>query len=260
MVELIRQYNPCQLTHESDRLIAIAGVARHLEPIMSCRYLVGLWEHCLVEQLAWIGLDPYSHMHKAPSWSWACRPGKLMLSLEADELDALDKNPVEMVAKDVSLRTIDGNEMSQALSGCLQLTARLVLVTAIALSSAPNLTMRYCRLRFYTDVLNDQLDGRLLVTISYRRWSRPENGTEARGLVLRQTGQNGQHYRVGSFTTDHGFATDDGFSGHVGGGARLPSVEEVFFSRADAVEKAQITEDLYEEYHEDMDKYTFTII
>jgi hypothetical protein len=183
-----------------------------------------------------------------------------MLSLEADELDALDKNPGEMVVKDANVQTIDGNEMSETLGGCFRLAVRLILVTATALSDAPNLTLRYCRLRFYTDAPNDQLDGRLLVTVSHRRWSRYQNGTEARGLVPRPTSQKGQYYHVGSFTKDRGFATDVGFPGVFGGGARPPSVEEVFFSRADAAEKAQITEDLYEEYHGDMDKYTFTII
>ncbi|PMD17228.1 HET-domain-containing protein, partial [Hyaloscypha hepaticicola] len=76
---LLNHYTACKLTLESDRLIAISGLAKLLQPMMGCRYLAGPWEDSLVAQLVWSnhGESLRATTYQAPSWSWASRPGKI---------------------------------------------------------------------------------------------------------------------------------------------------------------------------------------
>lgn len=99
---LTSAYNICALTNESDRFIAIAGLARRLRPRVGGRYLAGLWECRLLDQLTWIGSSAYSEnrgstgfyslptrrlqseqensinsKRKLPTWSWTCKRGQI---------------------------------------------------------------------------------------------------------------------------------------------------------------------------------------
>src|SRR5690349_15053849 len=49
----VETFSSASLTYESDKLIAISGVARELYKILNCRYLAGLWHTDLIHQLAW---------------------------------------------------------------------------------------------------------------------------------------------------------------------------------------------------------------
>ncbi|KAJ0419594.1 heterokaryon incompatibility protein-domain-containing protein [Aspergillus carlsbadensis] len=68
-------YKGLRLTQSSDRLPAIGGLAREMAGKRKARYLAGLWEDSLLDDLIWQvpasapQLTPYSR--NAPSWSWA---------------------------------------------------------------------------------------------------------------------------------------------------------------------------------------------
>jgi Heterokaryon incompatibility protein (HET) len=77
---VVREYSRGRLTIPSDKLVAVSGLARLMQPRMECRYLAGLWEENLLHQLLW--LSPDSERREAegvtptlayisPSWSWA---------------------------------------------------------------------------------------------------------------------------------------------------------------------------------------------
>ncbi|KAJ2992635.1 hypothetical protein NUW58_g2099 [Xylaria curta] len=71
---VIRKYGLCALTVPGDKLIAIAGVARMFGNVRKSRYLAGLWEHTLLEDLLWYRSgDSYRRPtdYRAPTWSWA---------------------------------------------------------------------------------------------------------------------------------------------------------------------------------------------
>jgi Heterokaryon incompatibility protein (HET) len=77
-VEIVERYTRLQLTYESDRLLAVSGLARRLSEISvlnSADYLAGLWRQQLPAQLLWFRLawrDPVRRSPEvAPSWSWA---------------------------------------------------------------------------------------------------------------------------------------------------------------------------------------------
>ncbi|KAK0717989.1 hypothetical protein B0T26DRAFT_676218 [Lasiosphaeria miniovina] len=71
---LVLKYSACQLSYESDRLVAISGVARYLKTINKDQYVAGLWRRHLEKELAWSTTRPLpadtSYPYYAPSFSW----------------------------------------------------------------------------------------------------------------------------------------------------------------------------------------------
>ncbi|PVH77380.1 HET-domain-containing protein [Cadophora sp. DSE1049] len=74
---LVQEYSGLRHTFHKDVLPALSGVAKmYLEKRPGDRYLAGLWEQTLVQDLAWTPLDnperqPRLNVYRAPSWSWA---------------------------------------------------------------------------------------------------------------------------------------------------------------------------------------------
>lgn len=73
---IVAKYCDTNLTHTTDRLVALSAVAKEVKRLMQSRYFAGLWETDLILQLPWDysrlgtwkrGTKPYV----APSWSWA---------------------------------------------------------------------------------------------------------------------------------------------------------------------------------------------
>jgi len=61
-----------KLTHQNDRVIALAGVADEIRSLLKTDYLAGLWRCKFEDQLTWMVKDPV-HAHRAipyraPSW------------------------------------------------------------------------------------------------------------------------------------------------------------------------------------------------
>ena len=76
--ELIERYSSLEMTVLSDRLPAIAGMAKALDHHTCDEYVAGMWKSFLPAGLAWIsrptGKDSkrkYPTSYTAPSWSWA---------------------------------------------------------------------------------------------------------------------------------------------------------------------------------------------
>jgi hypothetical protein len=74
---LVETYTQCSLTKPTDRLIALAGLAgrchRETQGQLG-RYVAGMWEHRLAEQLGWItiGIKPRpAGLLTMLTWSWA---------------------------------------------------------------------------------------------------------------------------------------------------------------------------------------------
>ncbi|KAE8452259.1 hypothetical protein EG329_000959 [Mollisiaceae sp. DMI_Dod_QoI] len=85
-------YGNRDLTHTSDKLPALSGLAHEIHRIIQCRYLAGIWECYLVEGLLWRRVLRRVHSGlsasgpsipqklgdpDAPSWSWATCNGPL---------------------------------------------------------------------------------------------------------------------------------------------------------------------------------------
>ena len=76
-MDVVERYSLLNLTKESDRLPALAGLAQRLSRRFSCRYLAGMWEEDLAGNLLW-SRDPWRETwscddltdYYTPTWSW----------------------------------------------------------------------------------------------------------------------------------------------------------------------------------------------
>ena len=76
--DLVAQYSTRSLTEPGDKLVAISGIARKLQPILNNdNYNCGLWERHIHTNLLWLRRaarltsGSFSARARAPSWSWA---------------------------------------------------------------------------------------------------------------------------------------------------------------------------------------------
>jgi hypothetical protein len=75
--KMVVYYSNCHLTVDTDRLIAISGIAKRLQAILSEEYYAGIWQSKLPQCLLWVVTPgevskiakPSSYV--APTWSWA---------------------------------------------------------------------------------------------------------------------------------------------------------------------------------------------
>ncbi len=78
---LVARFTHRQLTIESDRILAIAGLAEKYSAIFPGRYLAGIWNFWLPYDLLWLVPEPLPgdkpQKYQAPSWSWAAVNGPI---------------------------------------------------------------------------------------------------------------------------------------------------------------------------------------
>ena len=83
----VKNYTSCNLTQQSDKRIAIWGIAKLVRDSLEGgeEYSAGMWEHHLEEQLAWSVADwrtsqrPDSLLSN-PTWSWTSVKGTILLA------------------------------------------------------------------------------------------------------------------------------------------------------------------------------------
>ncbi|KAI9780642.1 MAG: hypothetical protein M1839_006583 [Geoglossum umbratile] len=116
----VADFTARNLTYETDKLPAIAGLANEIQRLTGDRYFMGLWESCLNRQLLWYGVGLSKPLvHRAPSWSWAA-------------LNGMAKYPVAL-----TLRAWEEHESAVELlgvpaSGRLRLAGKLTAVTMLS--------------------------------------------------------------------------------------------------------------------------------
>jgi hypothetical protein len=255
---LVSNYSACALTYEKDRLVALAGLARYLQPFIGCRYLAGLWETEFVSQLLWENAanSTRSTTYQAPSWSWASRPGQVNFPSNHEYRE------VAVNLLEIGVSTVGKSRFGQVTSGFVKMVGRLIPISlddpilnrAIQLlfeGSSFRYTTHTCHFLRRINVIDflpdiwEGLEGRESLLETF--YCTPLIYTDgslglkyAQGLVLRSTGiEKGQYKRVGLFCADN-----------------LKGV----LPRAEQEERSKMTEDLYEAYDEETDRYTFTII
>jgi len=77
--KVVKPYTEAQLTHQSDRLVAISGIIRRIQRDTGWTNIYGLWKPWLPEQLLWgagftegvLKNIPRTRTGWAPTWSWA---------------------------------------------------------------------------------------------------------------------------------------------------------------------------------------------
>ncbi|KAL4778822.1 hypothetical protein BJX76DRAFT_362365 [Aspergillus varians] len=87
---IIDHYSHRNLTDQTDKLIAISGLARLLQAQTTSSYFAGLWSDQFPEALLWMtydynGFEKYRPsqrilQYQAPTWSWASVTGRIILA------------------------------------------------------------------------------------------------------------------------------------------------------------------------------------
>lgn len=99
-LRIIHIYSGRMASLATDKLTALAGIAKEFSGSLGSRYHAGLWEHALLLQLTWktrLPRDTTEHpctrpiTYRGPSWSWASIEGRVSFHfhlLEEDESDS----------------------------------------------------------------------------------------------------------------------------------------------------------------------------
>jgi Heterokaryon incompatibility protein (HET) len=82
---IVATYTKGELSFESDKLVAISGIAEQMHKVLGDQYLAGLWRNHLADQLLWVAeygrertrKSKRSHEYLAPTWSWASIDGEI---------------------------------------------------------------------------------------------------------------------------------------------------------------------------------------
>lgn len=77
--KVIAEYTKCDLTKPSDKLIALAGIAKHFMSMVEDTYVAGMWRKHPATEITWIAIEECeprcSRPYRAHSWSWASIDG-----------------------------------------------------------------------------------------------------------------------------------------------------------------------------------------
>lgn len=97
--KIVERYTRLQLTYETDRLPAIAGLASRFRELLEGRvghYTFGLWSSILHQGLLWVEVGPNpselkynATMPAPPTWSWGRRSGEISYPDHPADCDAL---------------------------------------------------------------------------------------------------------------------------------------------------------------------------
>lgn len=101
--DLIKQYSQCELTKSSDKLFAMAGIAKLFQDITGDKYVAGWWKSCLLESLDWRVFEPrprHGLGYRAPSWSSASANSPIGTSGSSPSMEIL----IKLVDVQVSVR------------------------------------------------------------------------------------------------------------------------------------------------------------
>lgn len=89
---VVGEYTKCDLTQQSDRLVALAGIAKR-RALVKGQYVAGLWARSLPGVLLWkarrtkqIQNRPEDYGYYAPTFSWAAVDGEVNVPCEPDEV------------------------------------------------------------------------------------------------------------------------------------------------------------------------------
>ncbi|TGO71107.1 hypothetical protein BELL_0619g00090 [Botrytis elliptica] len=204
--KIIQIYTHCSLTNESDRLIAIGGVARQHQKKNGDKYLAGLWQSRIREQMCWFThgehrQHPRENTGRAPSWSWAAVNNSVYFP---GDTEVFHEAYIDVTKIDITLENTD-DPFGGVKSGILTLRSRFMMI--FGMEPRPNTANNYRGISF----------GKFPIRTSDIFWDHRDCGLESysesilmlpigvslnfiKVLVLMLTNQeNGKYERVGYF-------------------------------------------------------------
>ncbi len=267
-LRIIKIYSRLKLTYNTDRQVAIAGLARLLKPYFKCNYTAGLWDYRLEAQLLWRRppwiTRPGISSSGAPSWSWASSSSPYGVEYPwcYREPSYLPQtlNPFKSVAIEAEIP--NANEMSPVLNGRLRIVGKLIPATLKEKPTVRNsrwklesvshgVKIRKGIFQFAPDSYDGDLIGNYYCTTLLYSIERDKVFSDIAGLVLEPTGKDGEFRRVGCYFANYFVRVRK---------ESVEGFEACLCGRGDRAEKAQMTSELYDEYDEEGDMYTFSVV
>lgn len=217
---LVQTYTQTGLTKETDKLVAISGLAKALAAQSDVQYLAGLWNYDLEHQLRWYAASPSKRpdVFRAPSWSWASTNSEIFFESYRDaRAFAVLRVELNSASTGGSFATFESSPMTirgVLIPGILSvgggirsdlrvLTARKKLIGTTGTPESP------WNVRVTPDSISEQDNhGPVLLLPTGIRVEAISRGAfvdesvsrlTALGMVLKSTGVKGQLRRVGVF-------------------------------------------------------------
>lgn len=170
--EAVRKYSSRSLSYESDRLPALAGVAKRVFECTGSKYLAGLWMEDLHIALLWVAKGPgirqslakrlellrASRGSGAPSWSWVSHPGytehSLFACLRGLGTDSHLRPEYTSIDGWTALKGAGLNQFGEVTSGTIRIRCRVLPVPAdFVLKGNPTQRLTICRESDHTAVV-----------------------------------------------------------------------------------------------------------
>jgi hypothetical protein len=124
-LDVVETFAACELTYTSDKLFAIAGMAKHFQSRFGVvDYLAGMWRTSIERQLLWkvdgVGLATRSEAYRAPTWCWSSIDGWISSTRAVEDAEVL----VKVLDASITLESID--PFGGVSSGRLRMSGRLL--------------------------------------------------------------------------------------------------------------------------------------
>jgi hypothetical protein len=128
---IIKEYSSCHLTEATDKLVAISGIARHIQQYNHDQYVAGMWRTDLARQLCWrTRWPPRSRSaitsYIAPTWSWASSNGPISYMFAVELVEA-EYAIYWITVLDVELKNTGHDVFGGLVSGTLHLMCNVLL-------------------------------------------------------------------------------------------------------------------------------------
>ena len=203
---VVQQYTHGQLTLESDKLVAIAGLAKHMQRtwlIPNITYLAGLWSFELLDWLMWRRSRTSTSLarpkaYRAPSWSWASVEGEVEWNSDQRRMGSSTEVLSDVIyrASIVEARTTPTSDPYGSVSGGhIQIRGRLCTTTPERAKSQPVwdvVSVNSCHDPEHIPAESEEF---MVLILSIMK----ENSEhQTQGLLIEYTGdKKGQYKRVG---------------------------------------------------------------
>lgn len=130
-MEAVSEYSLLHLTEESDRLVALGGIARKVQEATGYTYLAGIWLEDLPRSLLWsgAGITRIRASSPGPSWSWISRkPGSRLERIHWNQVGSIfvPSPRLRIHRTGTSCEYVDGNPFGAAVCGKIQMSAACV--------------------------------------------------------------------------------------------------------------------------------------
>lgn len=154
--EIVETYTTCDLTYGTDKVVAIAGLAKYWRTLWGTpiRYFAGIWDYALPFQLLWskssymgpnYGTWTRQEEYRAPTWSWASVNGPVDITWSNSSIhgpitaERIDNSPggkfrqaVLIIIDRVQMDYLSEDQFGPVRGGRIHISCRLAPVCVVS--------------------------------------------------------------------------------------------------------------------------------